>query len=309
MGTPRLKLPIGVQVNQVTRLLSAPCNGKWSLAVELAIPALGEAMLTLLTPDPKQILQNYLRPKGSRAGGRFLQGLSARRHSSAAGRRYRMFGVGFPDVDEMIGDSLPGRKFFAGRTIGTLEKWMWTGIEFSDLVGWYWLMLNVTEQGLLSWSSNIFHSVVCQSTTSLAGSWKLDYTSGGIRPFWSFGSSPWLHNEKNCEFGLNGRFAPIDNVPMKGCYVNVVHLFKGQGFASMGPFTLTLRAGVIIVFQETAGSQESLDVFETGNLQCEAHFETDVTWDSGELTMGEGDGTGYIIETAHFEGQIFGGFS
>lgn len=308
MGAPRLKLPIGVQVNQVTRLLSAPCQGKWNVAIETAIPALGEAMIMLLTPDPRQILQNYLRPKGSRAGGRFLQGLSARRFSSAGGRRYRMFGVGFPDVDEMIGDSLPGRKFFAGQKIGALSRWMWTGIEFADLVGWYWLLANVGANGLLTWSSNLFHSLVCHSTSSVAGSWKHNYSTGAIDAFWDFGTETWLHEEKNIVFGTNGRFAPADLVQVKGCYVNAVALFQGQGAANMGPFLLTLWNGAIKVFEALDGSAESLDFFEPGSLQCEGHFEFEGFWDHGQISIGNGGGFGYINEAALYEGQIFGGF-
>jgi len=308
MGAPRSKLPVGVQINQVTRLLSAPCQGKWSLAVETALPAIGEGLWVLLTPDPKQILQNYLRPKGGRAGGRFLDIVTGRRKMVSTDRTVRMWGGGFPDVDEMIGDSLPGRKFFAGRTAGALEKWIWTGIELGDLIGFYWLLADVGANGLLHWSSNLFHSLVCHPTSSLAGSWNLNYNSGGIRPFWEFGTEPWLHDEKNCDFKFNGAFGPVDGLTQRGCYVNAISLFEGQGFCSIGPFTLQLFDGVVKVFEESDGSTENLGFFEEGNLQCSAHFEFEGAWDLGILSLAQGNGSGFRNDHSHMEGQIFGGF-
>jgi len=308
MGTPRLRLPVGVQINQVTRLLSAPCQGKWSLAIETAVPAIGEAMFVLLTPDPKQILQNYLRPKGGRAGGRFIDIVSGRRRMVSTNRTVRMWGGGFPDVDEMIGDSLPGRKFFAGRSIGTLEKWLWTGIEISDLIGFYWLLLNVTSNGLLTWSSNLFHSAVCHPNSLLSGSWTHNYASSVIIPHWEIGTESWLHNEKNCNFGFNGQFSSEDGATLTGCYVNAFSSFRGQGFASLGPFTLTLFDGVHKVYEESDGSTENLSFFEEGNLQCEGHFEFEGQWDNGVLSCSVGDGSGFRNDSSQIAGQIFGGF-
>ncbi len=308
MGSPRARLPVGVQVNQVVRLLSAPCQGKWSLGIETAIAPIGEALWVLLTPDPKQILQNYLRPKGGRAGGRFLDILSGRRKMATTDRTVRMWGGGFPDVDEMIGDSLPGRKFFAGRTAGALEKWFWTGIELSDAIGFYWLLADVGANGLLHWSSNLFHSLICHPTSTFAGSWTLFYNTGGIKGLWDTPFHPWLHDEKNCAFGFNGDFHPADGLPVKGIYVNAISLFRGQGAANQGPFTLRLFLGVVEVYNESDGSAEALGFFEEGNLQCEAHFEYEGMWDRGELSMVNGGGSGYRIDGANFEGQIFGGF-
>lgn len=309
MGAPRGKLPAGVQLNQVKRLLSAPCNGKWSLAVELALPAIGEGLAVLLVPDPQQILQNYLRPKGGRGGTRFLAPLTRRSTFSASRRKYRTFGGGFPDVDQMIGDSLPGRGFFGGRSAGGLEKWFWTGLEFSDLVGWYWLLTSVATNGLNTWSSNIFHSLVCHSTSSLAGSWKHNYSSGGILPPWQTGFEPWLHEEKNCTFGGLGLFRARDLSTMNNCYVNAVATFEGVGFAQMGPFSLNLWRDGTPVYSAIDGSVDELGVGDIGRLQCEAHFEYTGEWTHGFIGMATGSGAGYENRGALIEGQIFGGYS
>lgn len=308
MGSPRTRLPVGVQVNQVVRLFSAPCNGKWSLAVETALPAIGEGLVMLLTPDPKQILQNYLRPKGGRAGGRFLNVLSRRPFASATQRKYRTFGGGFPDVDEMIGDSLPGRRFFSGRTAGALEKWLWSGIEFSDTVGFYWLLADVLSNGLLVWSSNLFHSPICHPNSEVAGSWKHQDDGLGFGWTWDFGGEPWLHDGKNTTFDNLSFFHATDNEVHKGFYMNLFAQFRGQGFALLGPWRLRLFLGVVEVFDSTDGSAEALGFFEEGDLQCEGHFEYPGNWTRGEISINTGSGTGFRNDLSISEGVFFGGY-
>jgi len=308
MGSPRTKLPIGVQVNQVVRLFSAPCNGKWSLAVETALPAIGEGLIMLLTPDPKQILQNYLRPKGSRAGGRFINVLSRRPFASATQRKYRTFGGGFPDVDELIGDSLPGRRFFSGRAIGGLEKWLWTGIEFSDTVGFYWLLADVLSNGLIVWSSNLFHSPICHPNTDVAGSWKNHGSGLGFPYTWTTGGESYLHDEKNTTFDALSFFHATDNESHRGLYINCFASFRGQGIAGIGPWRCRVFDGVVEVADMLDGSAEFLSAFEEGDLQCEGHFEYEGSWSRAQITIGESSGSGFRNDMSEVEGQIFGGY-
>ena len=307
MGKPWARLPIGVSLNYIYKLYSAPCNDKWSLMVETGLPALWKELIVLLTPDPTEILQEYLHPKLGRRGPRFPLLRTRRGEMPGTNRKYRVFGGGFPDVDEAIAHKLPGRDFFAGRTAGRLERWIWTGIDIADLVGFYWLLLGVTEDGLITWASNILHSTHCQANVTLSGSWKRFSCPVTAPEAWASGTEFWLHNEKNCDFDPAGEFGPANFLPQYGCEVNWTMVFIGRGFFLLGPARLRLFNGTDLVYDEIDGSAESLDFSEEGNVQVSASFSYAGPWTKGFLTVTAGTGSGFRCDDWLSEGQIFGG--
>jgi hypothetical protein len=164
--------PFRQVLNRVEFLVENPCAASWSVYIETAVPAAGEAILVLLTPSPKEILEEFLHPGPGRKSPKRLKGKGAHRARSRArtkAERFaakafaaeRAFTPAIPDTDEVIAHAIPGRGYFAKRIPGKLEGLMWTGIDIADRLAWWWLLITTTEDFIYNWSSGIMESRFC----------------------------------------------------------------------------------------------------------------------------------------------------
>lgn len=150
-----------VLYNQITRVISTPCADKWDVLIETALPAAGNALWLLLVPSPDEILENYLQPyptKKGRRGGRDDE--KKRRRRSRSGKIRRAAAL-IPDVDDLIANSLPGRQAVAGRNVGFGQRWLFTGIQVTDRVLWWWLVADVLDTFATEWTSGLREARFC----------------------------------------------------------------------------------------------------------------------------------------------------
>lgn len=141
--------------NTIERITEDNCGDTWTLLVETALPAVGNTLFVLLTPNPSEILENYLEPKSAN-NHRRPRSVAAptRRSESTSGRTRRSWNV-VPDVDGSVAENLPGKDFAEGIGDGSGKRFLFSGIDIADRVAWYYMLLDLSENFLANWTSNI----------------------------------------------------------------------------------------------------------------------------------------------------------
>lgn len=149
--------------NMIVDVWEQPCEGKWGVVIELATPIAGNTLLILLTPSITEILEEYLDPKQSRSGSRRKRRKQdQRRKKGKSGRRRRGFG-GPPDVDGMIAAIIPGAAFMAARNSFGPTRWFFAGIAIADLDAISWMLVDLTSDGLIQWTSAVRQARFCSA--------------------------------------------------------------------------------------------------------------------------------------------------
>lgn len=142
------------RVSYVVNFAEDPCEAPWTVYAELALPALGEALLALFVPSPDEIIENYLAPAGMRSKGKF------RRGKGAKGGRIRRLGF-VPDIDELIADRLPARQMVSARGVGKGVKYLWVVHGAMERILWYWMLIDVSTAFAYQWTSAVSKSEMC----------------------------------------------------------------------------------------------------------------------------------------------------
>lgn len=173
-------------LNAIKKITESTCADKWDIMVETAIPAAGEALWLLLVPDPGEILENYLNPRSRRSQRKRGAAGTGQRQMTRYGQMRWWQKIGFPDLDQIIADRLPGADAIRGRKVGTAEKWLWQGIDVVDRVLWYWLLIEVGRTFVVEWGSGIVESRFCTNPmlSLFTGFGDVEPTSTN-NPFWS----------------------------------------------------------------------------------------------------------------------------
>lgn len=140
------------KVNAVIKYFENPCDAPWTIYFETALPALGEAVFTLLEFDFADVVRGALRPKGLRSG----------RHTRR-GRRGGGLSKAIPEIGEMLGAMVPGSKAARERKVtqGVKNLWLLDGVI--QRVLWYWLVADVTATFAFNWTSAIQESRFCSA--------------------------------------------------------------------------------------------------------------------------------------------------
>lgn len=147
--------------NTILSILDTPCEDKWTVIIETALPPAGQALLVLLTPSPGEIVEEYLTPKGLLAGTCGFPSSSTRRRKRGLDGKSKLSLPSLPDVDGMIAGWIPGQHIAEdlGRFRG--YRLVFTGIQIQDLVGWTWLLLDVTRDFFINWSTGMVTTRFC----------------------------------------------------------------------------------------------------------------------------------------------------
>jgi hypothetical protein len=171
-------------LNVITNLVESTCIGKWHVFIETAVPATGAALFLLIIPSPAEILEEYLHPGPRRHGLKGRPKRNDRWKEGKTGKLRKALAKGIPDVDELIAERIPGRDIFKGRQAGSLERWVWFGIDILDRIGWYWLLFEAADTLITKWASGIMESRFCQELPNamLVGEYQTDALS-----FWNAG--------------------------------------------------------------------------------------------------------------------------
>lgn len=147
--------------NLITDIIETPCEDKWNVIIETAIPAAGSSLWLLLTPNPGEMLEEYLSPKGSRKGGRGGRDTKNKYRQKGKSGKIRRRWPALPHVDSLIADRLPGAQAVQGRNIGAGQRFLFEGIDLADRALWYFLLMDVAENFFVKWNSGIMESRFC----------------------------------------------------------------------------------------------------------------------------------------------------
>jgi len=135
--------------NGIVRLIENTCDDPWTVYVESAFPALGQAFLTIIAFGMDDVMRGYFRPTKS---------LRSLRH----GRRGRKGGKkgpkGIPEVGETIGKKLPGADHFRNRPVVQGVKMLWVVDNVVQRGLWYWLIFDVINNFFYDWATAIMES-------------------------------------------------------------------------------------------------------------------------------------------------------
>lgn len=187
-------------LNRIDGVIENACGVSWWARIKLAVPAAGSSLWMLIVPQPDEILEEYLDPKNSRKAPRTgNRDDRKRRKVGRFGKARRTFSDAL-NVDSLIADRLPGVEWFNSRRIGQLEHMFWTGLNASERVLWYWLVVDAAENFAYEWHSGIMESRFCTTPATswvrchtptylsfnldeppLGGFWELDDVEGPIK--------------------------------------------------------------------------------------------------------------------------------
>lgn len=156
---------IGMRFNTIVDFVSDPCDAPFHIYIQTALPILGRAVLTLITPDFGEVLQNYVEPRGYSSCFRNRRNERGRRNGSIFPNTGRAWRPSIPDTDSLIASMLPGRRFFEGRNIGGAERFAWRVFNVTELIGYKLLLLDLTTDGIYAWHSALLETEWCQATS------------------------------------------------------------------------------------------------------------------------------------------------
>jgi hypothetical protein len=138
------------ELNTIVKFWEDPCHAPWSVYVETLFPAVGGAVLALVTPDMSNIITSYLRPRSGLTRG----------HKRTKGRRRTPVSTLF-NLEELIAERLPFYQWVAGRNVGNFTKFFWRLEGVVELIGWNFLIIGTTIDGFYWWCTLINHSDYC----------------------------------------------------------------------------------------------------------------------------------------------------
>lgn len=195
--------------NEITSMTHTPCEDKWTVIIETALPAAGDAMYLLLTPSPEEILENYLQPYPSKSSRRGAKGDRANKRKRSRSGKVRRSWPNVPDVDSWAAAVIPGAAMMKGRKAGAPTRWAFDAIDRLDRVAWWFLVIDVTKTFFNVWSSGMREARFCsQPWTFIA----VDDIDSGFLSEWQINSGNMLHSEtilKNLtRFNARYRAAP-----------------------------------------------------------------------------------------------------
>lgn len=220
------------KVNGVMSYLEHTCDLNWMLYLELAAPAAGHALLTLVEFDFADVVRGALRPRG----------LRSHRH----GRRGRRGGRGLPGIPEfgeLIGKNIPGSNDYRGRQVSAGAKQLWILDGVIQRLLWYWLVVDVTIDFFYEWSSAIMQSEYCHEEYTNHCHWQsaddATFFKGG-EPDWPIPSTTLVSNKgiATAQLGIhwNGglSFTAIDAIQAT------------PGLIPGGPLTIRTKVGGVV---------------------------------------------------------------
>lgn len=284
-------------LNRLKTVTEATCDSSWWLLVETALPAVGEALWCIVTPDPKRIIEDYLEPGGGGLGKGIGAARDERWVEGETGRLRKIARTVLEDPSRRVAAHLPGRKYFKGRVAGAAEKWLWGPIDILAEVAWYWLIADVAADFTGHWYSGLVQSRFCQSPAGCIFAASADYPNSNVSALWGTAESLNVTEAKNVEWFTNGRLnrgatsAPQQGIVELQCDVTRT-IPSGNNWHMTMTLRVTLASGFI--YTQTVRSD---DVEGTGTATCK--LTTDLgDWRELEISLAFA-GAGYSHTAQH----------
>ena len=224
------------QINYIAKFVSNPCDAPWTVYMELFFPALGKALLVILSFGMDDVMRGYFRPKG-------VRGPWHRRKGRKGKARFR----GIPEIGNAIGAAVPGGETIRGRSVSQGVKYMWMVDGVLQRLLFWWLIIDVVVEGLYQWTSMINKTEFCKA--QFGNAMAAHGTGGSALPI--FGWHALLFPNVDYTRGGTGWNVSTGHVP-KGRYQIAI----GLKMHNSGP----VRSKVLIGFFPTAIPLNPFDV-------------------------------------------------
>lgn len=294
--------------NEVVEIISTPCEESWTVLLETALPAAGDALWLLLVPTPGEILENYLSPGSRSSGGKGGRGSRDTERRKGPRGTLRRRWPGIPDVDQLIADNIPGRDAVRGRNAGSPTRWLFRGINIVDAVLWFFLVVDATSTFWQSWSSGLREARFCQNPLdSILSMGVVGAAGGGDICLWENPEDVDIDTAKNwdveasCEAGLTvggkGHFGTltataaitITDASGDGTFKVGLRLFVdflgGGGRRFDGPLQ-TVGVGETAEVGVTADVEDVVEVRYVRRVLNDTGFGPSVTWQGDVANLG-----------------------
>lgn len=138
------------KINYVIKYVENPCDAPWTIYFETIGPALGEAIIALLSFGMGDVFRGYFRPRNLRS---FRHGRK--------GKKGRFRGKGIPEIGNALGKKLPGATVASGLSFHQGVKNIWLIDLGLQRVLWWWLVADITVDFFYHWTSLINQSEFC----------------------------------------------------------------------------------------------------------------------------------------------------
>lgn len=172
------------KVNFILDSFVEPCTGDPIVWARLALPAAGEVLMTLVEFDQYDVLRAMFKPKPV-PGGRSY------RHSRR-GRKGGKAGSSLLSIGENIGASLRGSTILPTASDSRKLDFLWKLDGYGQRALFYWMIADVTVEGLYTWASLVERSPACS-----------EERGGALR----------YHTDEQGLLGLLGWMTPLMGVP------------------------------------------------------------------------------------------------
>lgn len=148
--------------NAVIDFIEFGCYPSWQVWVTTLLPALGEAVLVLVSFGMDDVLRGYFRPNGLRSfsGLNRLPRRGANRAAGEVGEGAKLLDV--PEFGEEIGKHLPGAEIVKGRKVTNVEMTLWEVDSIVQRGLYYWMIADITSDFIINWTTAIEQSQECQ---------------------------------------------------------------------------------------------------------------------------------------------------
>lgn len=144
------------KVNYVIKYVENPCDAPWTIYFETILPALGEAIIALLTFGMGDVFRGYFRPRNLRSfrhgrkgkKGRFKRGL-------------------IPEIGNAFGKRLPGATAASALSFNQGVKNLWLIDLGLQRLLWWWLVIDISVDFFYHWTSLINQSEFCSKQNAI----------------------------------------------------------------------------------------------------------------------------------------------
>ena len=138
------------KINYVVKYVENPCDAPWTIYFETLLPALGKAIIALMTFGMGDVFRGYFRPKSLRAG----------RHGRK-GKKGKIKKGLIPEWGNALGKKIPGSAAAGALSFNQGVKNLWLIDLGLQRILWWWLVIDITVDFFYHWTSLINQSEFC----------------------------------------------------------------------------------------------------------------------------------------------------
>lgn len=154
--------PVWNTGNAVIDFVEYGCYPTWTVWLETLWPALGDVVLQLLDFGPGDVIRGYFRPNSTRGYGGLIRGSRKKKPNKPSKTTGLARRVAVPEVGNEVGRKLPGSRMIRGRKVTGFETRIWQIDGVGQRLLWWWLVADVTNDFVVSWTTAIMESEACR---------------------------------------------------------------------------------------------------------------------------------------------------